>query len=169
MDRASKLRKLDAFRRRLPYISASALAEVLRAVEAEGIPELHNRQHVLQGCEAVVGQMTPYGPHLISASTALVSGGAGRVDFINPLAMLWKAYQQGGGWAELFRTKLQHHPPSPEAPWRLIMYSDEVAPGNNFGCKPQESMGDIFLILRVRRPFVAKRRCVVADHSETDA
>ena len=45
--RRAKLRKLDAFRRNLPHMSASALAAVLEAVDKEGIPDIHHR-HALR-------------------------------------------------------------------------------------------------------------------------
>ena len=39
MESASKARKLNAFRRRLPHCSASALGAILNAVKDTGLPE----------------------------------------------------------------------------------------------------------------------------------
>ena len=43
--RAAKLRRLDASRRRLPYISAQALAAVYKDVLEHGVPEMRTRTH----------------------------------------------------------------------------------------------------------------------------
>ena len=38
-DRAAKLRKLNAFRRKLPHCSASALGAILKEIKQHGVPE----------------------------------------------------------------------------------------------------------------------------------
>ncbi len=38
-DRAAKLRKLNAFRRRLPHCTASALGAILKEIKQHGVPE----------------------------------------------------------------------------------------------------------------------------------
>jgi len=48
---------------------------------------------------------------------------------INPFALLWKAAQKPG-FAALLIWRLDVEPNSWERPWGLILYSDEVSPGN---------------------------------------
>ncbi len=62
MDRQRKLRRLNTFRRKLPFASAVALQEVMRAVQDEGIPELHSRDHMRQARDLENSDPTPYGP-----------------------------------------------------------------------------------------------------------
>ena len=62
MDRPAKLARLNRFRRKLPFASAVALQEVLRAVQDDGIPELHNIDHLRQARDLENPAPTPYGP-----------------------------------------------------------------------------------------------------------
>ena len=45
--RAAKLRKLDASRRRLPYVSANALDAVYKDVLEHGVPEMRTRAQLI--------------------------------------------------------------------------------------------------------------------------
>ena len=49
--------------------------------------------------------------------------------YINPFALLHKATALDG-FAALMDRRLVEVPPSPEAPWRIVLYTDEVTPGN---------------------------------------
>ena len=49
--------------------------------------------------------------------------------YINPFALLHKATALDG-FAALMNRRLVEVPPSPEAPWRIVLYTDEVTPGN---------------------------------------
>ena len=49
---------------------------------------------------------------------------------INPLAYICQAYEAQGAFTRLLDQRYSKHVPSPERPWNLILYSDEVAPGN---------------------------------------
>ena len=53
-----------------------------------------------------------------------------KVCITNPAALLWRLGEQGGGFSEFFESRLRDTPPSPERPWGVIVYSDEVVPGN---------------------------------------
>ena len=46
--RAAQLRRLDASRRRLPYISAQALAAVYKDVLEHGVPEMRTRNNLME-------------------------------------------------------------------------------------------------------------------------
>ena len=48
----------------------------------------------------------------------------------SPLALLWKSVKDCKSFSTMFMNRLAASPPSPEAPWRLVLYSDEVVPGN---------------------------------------
>ena len=128
--REAKLRKLNDFRRQLPHVTASALAAILGEVAAHGVPESHSRQDLSSSTAAVMQEATPYGPLLIDVDVVGKDGSATKMLAINPLAMTYKAFAQGGSFTDLMLAKMRDAPPTPELPWQLILYADEVVPGN---------------------------------------
>ena len=129
-DRATKLRRLSDFRRRMPYTSASALAAVLREVEQHGAPELNTRQALAAATELELCQDTPYGKMLVDMPLISARNAPMSIVAINPLGLLVAAYEQGGSFADLFDKAYAAKPATPEAPWELILYGDEVVLGN---------------------------------------
>jgi hypothetical protein len=129
--REGKLRKLGLWRRTLPHVSMSALAAMLKETAARGIPELHhNRQQLAEATALEMNEEGPYGKMLVEVDVVLKTGGIGQILTINPLALLHKAFAQGGSFTDLIIETLKHKPSKPEAPWQLILYADEVVPGN---------------------------------------
>ena len=55
--RAAKLRRLDASRRRLPYISAQALAAVYKDVLEHGVPEMRARNNLMEATKPIKGTL----------------------------------------------------------------------------------------------------------------
>ena len=49
---------------------------------------------------------------------------------VNPLAVLCLAFEQGGGFTDLMVQRMRYTQPSMDSPWHLIVYADEVIPGN---------------------------------------
>ena len=60
-ERAAKLRRLDASRRRLPYISAQGLAAVYKDVLEHGVPEMRTRAQMIEAKKLVNDTLTPHG------------------------------------------------------------------------------------------------------------
>jgi len=130
-DRAAKLRRLNAFRRALPHCSATALAAVLDEVERAGIPDGHSRHALGEATSLELSSETPYGILLDWLDLKAKGGDANvRLPIINPHAMMHKACSLNGSFCTMISERLSAAPPTPEAPWKLIMYSDEVVPGN---------------------------------------
>ena len=128
--REAKLRRLNAFRRSLPHISASALSAVLTEVDKSGIPDAHCRSSMKRATALLINEVTPYGPMLVDLPIKLKNGKMSSMLAVQPAAMLTMAVKQGGGFATLLEDRLAAFPSSPERPWRLILYTDEVVPGN---------------------------------------
>ena len=128
MDRPAKLRKLNAFRRCLPHTSASALAEMFALVEKEGVPELHNRKHMQESRDLICNEPTPFGPTVQHMQLVGKGDQPRRVGVAHPLALLWTALVTSVSFAAYFEQCLAVHPSTPETPWNLILYSDEVTP-----------------------------------------
>ena len=58
------------------------------------------------------------------------NGDAMNIDAINPLGVSVVAYEQGGSFTDLMDKTWARKPATPEEPWGLILYADEVVPGN---------------------------------------
>ena len=121
MDRAAKLRRLNVLRRSIPHLSASALTALLDDVAKHGVPELHDRKHVREATRQLVDADTDYGKILVPATLYDKAGNECTALIVNPLALIWKAFEQDGGFTDLMVHRLQQTPPSPERPWRLVL------------------------------------------------
>ena len=62
MDRDSKLRRLHYLRKKLPHMSASALAGVLEEVQKHGAVDLHQRKHIREATHQELSKYDEYGP-----------------------------------------------------------------------------------------------------------
>jgi hypothetical protein len=130
MERKAKLRRLNEVRRSLPHVTAQALSAVLMVVQREGVPDAHNRSQMMHARNLQLEELTPYGPIIQTVKLVLKSGGASDMFIAHPLASLWSAVNTCSKFRDFFQERLVAHPPSPEKPWSLIIYSDEVTPGN---------------------------------------
>ena len=128
--RADKLRKLERFRRRLPHISARGLTAVLDEVEREGVPDSHSRRDLREARNLEVEAPTPYGKLLHTVELHSVDGGTIPLRVVHPLAFLRKLFATCVGSAMLVNSAMARTPCTPEHPWNLIFYSDEVTPGD---------------------------------------
>jgi hypothetical protein len=52
------------------------------------------------------------------------------LEYVNPQAYLDVLFSQRGSYFELLRDTHERTPSSFERPWRVILYADEVDPGN---------------------------------------
>ena len=128
--RASKLQKLDQFRKSLPYVSKSALSAILHEVDRTGVPELHSRKQMKEATVTSLSKMNAYGPLFIAESVKDNDGQAHEVLLVNFMSYMHAAYQQGGSFTSLIRDTYRKRPCSIENPWQLCIYADEVTPGN---------------------------------------
>ena len=130
-ERHNKLRKLEGVRRRVPYVSQSALHAILAEVDRCGVPELHQRTHMREASRLALQQCSLYGPLLLPVKAArLRQEGDEDLLLVNALSLLAGAYEQGGSYTELLQGAHAAVPSAPDKPWRFILYLDEVVPGN---------------------------------------
>lgn len=129
-ERAAKLRRLNDFRRSVPHVSASALSAILDKVDSTGVPPAHSRWSIGRASAESCDQVTPYGSIMTMLELILNNGGVVSVPAVCPQAFLFQAFRQGGGFSKLLAQKFRECPPTPERPWRFVLYSDEVVPGN---------------------------------------
>ena len=128
--RQDRFQALDDFRRKVPHVSQSALHKILDEAVA-GIPEgSHHRCTIREARNFLVNKQTPYGPLLKTLQLQCKDGAMQTAAFIDPFAHMCTAALQCEGYAALMKRTLRNKPNSPDNPWNLVLYSDEVAPGN---------------------------------------
>lgn len=129
MERAAKLRRLEGLRRGNPHISASALSSLVQDIQVNGLPDLYSRKHIKEARDIKLQEMTAYGPLFSQAPVIHKDGTERQLLFVNFFSLFFALFQQGGSFSSLVKQTLQLCPCSPEKPWELIYYSDEIVPG----------------------------------------
>ena len=63
-----------------------------------------------------------------------------------PLASLTYALEESDGLRSLFKHRLTLKPSSPEDPWTIVLYCDEVTPSNPLANLKQETLSCVLLV-----------------------
>ena len=129
-DRPAKLARVLDLRTRLPYCSQTALAALLKAAGEEELPSTVDRQTVARARDDAINFITPYGP---IHRTIDVSGF--NVEIQDPFSTLYQACAISEDLSELVKRVHARKPSSIAAPWRLLLYWDEITPGNQLAYK----------------------------------
>ena len=124
--RADELAKVTSLKARTPYISQSAFGALLRITKQEHLPQVSTRKAIREARNKHVTMATPYGP----VHQRIDLGGGVSAEVQHPMAMLYAASASSPAFAVLLRRALSRFPCSPVSPWELILYTDEVSPGN---------------------------------------
>jgi hypothetical protein len=143
MDRPSKLRRLSGLKRSLPHVSHSALGALLKFAQDNPMPEFSNRNHVREARNLAVAQPTPFGSLLKELEVVDVHGRPMRIDIQCPFAFLHLACATKH-FGRLMAATAARHPPRIDAPWHLIVYSDEVTPGNQLKSENRRQLQSIY-------------------------
>lgn len=137
-ERARKLRKLNGLRRSLPSMSVSAFTSFLKEAQQGDLPTLAERKHVKEATlHALPGSV--YGPMLLPVQVKakqLPNKKAKEFEevvIVNTLTLLQAAYGQGGSFYKLICDTLHSSPCSLDCPWNILLYCDEVQPGQTLG------------------------------------
>jgi hypothetical protein len=126
-----KARRLMSLRRGLPHMSKSALAALVNYSKDHDFSDLPASRKGFNRCRDATFEDTPYGPLLQTVPLKRHHPKPDRdMVLIHPLAYLWQACKQGGAFWVLLKAKHAATPSSHEQPWRLVLYADEVVPGN---------------------------------------
>jgi hypothetical protein len=122
--------RLDGLRHRLPYVSQSALAAIVKVFRHEDLLSLpSSRADIRLARDEVTRAQTPYGTLHKVIQLPLPCGGKLDLEYQAPLPMLHVAARKPG-FARFLLERLRAKSPGRDSPWRLIVYSDEVSPGN---------------------------------------
>ena len=133
MERSSKLRKLENARRKLPFASASACSAWIQEIKRD--PNLlevpSGRKHFREARNNVVlKDMSSFGPMLQTVTLTKVDASTIDLFAAHPWAVLDIAISRSDRLKALVLKQLQRAPCTVDSPWHIILYSDEVTPGN---------------------------------------
>ena len=130
MERAAKLQKLNTFRRQLPHVTARALDAILDAVKKQGLPELIDRDAMREARNLESMSAGPFGPILQYITLIDIHDQPRQLPIAHPFALLWSSLESSAHLRKFLEERLAEKPSTPDNPWHLILYSDEVTPGN---------------------------------------
>ena len=130
--RAAKLRRLNDFRRDKPHCSANSLAKIMNDIRHNGLPELSgNRNHFREARDLIVlANDSLYGPVITKIQCETIDGELVDIPVSCPFASLQKALNDSDNFRRFMKQALLATPPSHTKPWSVVLYSDEVTPGN---------------------------------------
>jgi len=129
-DRISKLRRLNDFRRKVPFASQRALEAMFEDIRSNGLPELIRRHDMQEASDLMFSDHSVYGDLLANTTLVGTDGTPVPSAIVNHLSYLHAAVTQGGAYTQLVLDTCARKPASPEAPWSLVMYSDEIDAGD---------------------------------------
>ena len=148
MARAAKLRRLEGLRRDNPHISASALSSVVQDIQVNGLPDLYSRKHIKEARDIKLQEMTAYGPLFSQAPVIHKDGTEKQLMFVIFFSLFFALFQQGGSFCSLVKQTLQLCPCSPEKPWEIIFYSDEIVPGQFLQTDSSRKVQAVYLSIK---------------------
>ena len=118
---------------RRSYVSQSALAEVLKEIREIGyVPETSSRSSIKRARQEALDIQTPHGKLLQRLKITFQHPetkvrSEGHIDYIHPVAMLFHAAATCQDFAAQLLSRLAE---TPNTVWQIILYCDEVLPGN---------------------------------------
>ena len=143
-DRPGKMAKLQSLRSRLPYVSQSALSKILQLAAQEELPGSSSRKDVRRARDDSVKEWTPYGAlHQTITLPASISKSV-ELEVQNPFAMFWYSCAKSKCFSDLVSRTLASNLPTVDAPWRLVLYADEILPGNQLAYKNARKMWGMY-------------------------
>ncbi|CAJ1393379.1 unnamed protein product [Effrenium voratum] len=130
---ASSAARLSSIGRR-SYVSIRGLEAVLADVKQLGeLPDSVSRRTIKRRRDEQLAECsTEFGPlmQFMDVPEEDKPGEVVKVPILPPAAWLASATYQCAGWRSFFQARLQASPCSHTAPWKIVVYADEVSPGN---------------------------------------
>ena len=137
---AAKRARIQSLRARLPYVSQSALASILEIAATEALPEHTSRHTVRRARDSIKDIRTPYGNLHQHIEVQNSRGDVVKLEVQHPLAFLYHACTLSAGLSRLVARTAAAAMPTPMHPWHVIMYIDEILPGNQLAYKSGRKM-----------------------------
>ena len=152
----SKLAKLDGFKRSLPFMTATALSEVVKKIRTEGLPAASSRKDIRDAAKQNLMDKG-YGNIITKVPVACKDGSQRDLVFANPLALLQAAYSQGGSYYQLVQSVLEKKPCSFSQCWHAMFYMDEVQNGNQLGVHQGRKCWLMYFAIEEFGPVILQR------------
>ena len=121
--------RINKMRYSLPFVSQSALGAVMGLSAREDLP-VGDRKAVRESRDAAVRQRTEYGVIHKTITVEVEGGTTIDLEIQNPQAMLAHMIKSCPSFCRRVEAAYARRPPSRQEPWTIIMYTDEVLPGN---------------------------------------
>lgn len=142
-ERPSKLARIQRLRDRLPHVSQSALASILAIAANEELPT-GSRKDIREGRNAAAQEGTPYGPLHQELQLKALDGTCLHKELQHPAAMLFRVCETSEAFRHLVAKAALVSPPSLANPWRIVLYMDEVLPGNQLAYSHERKMWAVY-------------------------
>ena len=167
-DKAAKRARILDLRSRLPYCCQSALSALLRVAEQEGLPAAAQRWHIAAARDSVADTDTPYGKLHQQIAVPTTEGGELKLEVQAPFPCLWHACNASKQFSAMLQRRHAARPSSLAEPWRLILYCDEVVPGNQLAYKSERKFWAFYWTIldfgsAVVADEVAQQCCMTVD------
>ena len=125
-----KLRRLEQLRRSTPYVSQSALAAIIEDIKKNGIPKEASRSQFTKATKFVLGGDYAYGPLKTNLKLLQHDGKTIQVPALNWKSYMAALFAESNTFHHLLTTTHDLHKPEFDRPLGLILYMDEITPGN---------------------------------------
>ena len=113
------------------FITQRALAQVLEDLDKlQSLPQAKSRSSIKRSHVAAITDPESLLPLLGEWQVQKTGGGTLTVPFVWPAAVLSLMCKRSAGFSELLLQTLHRRPPTPDHPYRIVVYCDEITPGN---------------------------------------
>ena len=124
-----QVRKLATLGRE-SYVTHTGIEKLMKGIERDGLPDAYSRNAQYRARKTLCGTTTQYGVLVEPLELQLQNGKWMTCGVQNPLAMLAFHCSESEHFANLVYGASLKFPPSPERPWRIILYQDGVDPSD---------------------------------------
>ena len=112
------------------FLSQSALQGVLREIRDKGLPAASSRRSIKRAREDSVRVATSYGELFQTITIPCEDESTTDLEIVSPAPFLAHAFKQCPAFSKYMMANHDENHSSAERPWRIILYTDEVSPGN---------------------------------------
>ena len=143
-ERPTKLARLQSLRDRLPFVSQSALHAILKIAKDEELPDISSRCDLRDARDAVARVLTPYGELCQIVKLRGADGPEIPIQIQSPFAMLHHTCANSRPLTALMKWCIEKQQPTLGKPWNIVLYADEVTPGNQLAYKNSRKFWAIY-------------------------
>ena len=116
---------------RKSFISQSGVAELLDELKkAECLPTTTSRNSIKRARLDVIDVSTPYGKMVREWQVDGTEGKKVTIHYVHPAAHLWYMVHNCEPFSAFMEELLRDTPSSPQQKYQIVLYADEVSPGN---------------------------------------